>query len=144
MFGDTGGPGSADVGPQYDGPGSIADPDMAAWLGATGIDTSAISFREIWNNVCSVSTIPATDEHGAAIEVTPKIWTQGRQLQNACGGGDFPYTVTFPYGCGRVLYTTYHTVGAMVGEHPDLYPQEMILLYLVMEIGVCSDEVIIW
>jgi hypothetical protein len=144
MYGDGGSPGDADVVPAYDGPGRVIDPEMAAWLDAMGIDPADVTFEEIFDNICSLGTIRATDEDGAPVDVTPKTWAEGPQLENACGGGDYPYTVTFPYGCGRVLFTTYHTVGAMGGTHPDLLTQEKILLYLVMEIGVCTDEVILW
>ena len=47
-------------------------------------------------------------------------------------------TATFePTGCGRVLYTTYHSVPS---EHVGLLPQERILAYLLMEIGVCTSD----
>lgn len=144
MFGDGGRPGDADVTPAYDGPGRVVDTDMADWLRAMDIDPDNMTFQEIYDNICSIGTIRATDEDGNPVDVTPKIWAQGRQLENSCGSGDYPFTVTFPYGCGRVLYTSYHTVGRMGGTHPDLMPQERILLYLIMEIGVCTDEVIIW
>ena len=50
-------------------------------------------------------------------------------------------TVTFePTGCGRVMYSTYHTTA---GRHAGLYPQERILLYLIMEIALCSDHPIV-
>jgi hypothetical protein len=50
-------------------------------------------------------------------------------------------TVSFQYGCGRVLFTTYHTVGTTGGgRHPGLYEQELTLFYLIMEIGVCQDQ----
>jgi hypothetical protein len=120
------------------------DEDMAAWLRAMGDTPDAMTFDEIYNNICSLGTIAATDEDGNPIDVTPKTWAQGRQLANQCGGGEYPYTVSFPFGCGRVLFTDYHTVGEMGGTHPGLLPQEKILLYLVMEIGICTDEVIIW
>lgn len=144
MRGDGGSPGDADVTPDYDGPGRVVDTDMAAWLSAMGNDPTSMTFEEIYDNICSLGTIHATDEEGTPVDVTPKIWAEGRQLANACGSGDYPYTVTFPFGCGRVLYTSYHTVGAMGETHADLMPQERILLYLIMEIGVCTDEVIIW
>ena len=51
----------------------------------------------------------------------------------------YPMTLGFPYGCGRVLYTTYHTVGEMSGPHAGLEVQERILVYLIMEIGVCQS-----
>ena len=48
-----------------------------------------------------------------------------------------PLTVTFePAGCGRVMYSTYHTTDT---SHVGLVPQERILLYLIMEIGVCKE-----
>ena len=58
-------------------------------------------------------------------------------------GPPHPLTVSWPYNCGRVLYTTYHSVGAMGGTHSGLLPQEEILFYLVMEIGLCQDEVVV-
>ncbi len=43
-----------------------------------------------------------------------------------------PLTVTFPFGAGRVLYTSYHTVEADKGG--DLLPQEQVLAYLMFEL----------
>lgn len=46
-----------------------------------------------------------------------------------------PLTVTFePAGCGRVVFSTYHTTDFV---HVGLAPQERVLLYLIMEIGTC-------
>jgi hypothetical protein len=142
LYGDHGSPGDADVTPDYDGPGHVVDSDMSAWLRAMGNDPDNITFEEIYDNICSLGTIHATDEEGAPVDVTPYTWAEGRQLANACGSGNYPFTVTFPFGCGRVLYTNYHTVGQMGTTHPDLMPQERILLYLIMEIGVCQDEIL--
>jgi hypothetical protein len=50
-------------------------------------------------------------------------------------------SVTYePAGCGRVLYSTYHTTDF---THEGLAPQERILAYLIMEIGICKDGPII-
>jgi hypothetical protein len=52
--------------------------------------------------------------------------------------------VSWPYGCGRVLFTTYHTVGDTTGgKHPGFLTQELILWYLIMEIQVCQEDVLI-
>jgi hypothetical protein len=52
-----------------------------------------------------------------------------------------PFTISFQYGCGRILFTTYHTVGTTgSGRHPGLYEQELTLFYLIMEIGVCQED----
>ena len=72
---------------------------------------------------------------------TPKAWVTGSNSGPFGGGARHPLTVTFePAGCGRVLYSTYHTTET---AHAGLYPQERILLYLIMEIGVCSDNPVI-
>ena len=52
--------------------------------------------------------------------------------------GPKPLAVTYePTGCGKVLYTTFQTANA---SHVGLYPQERILIYLIMEIQTCSDN----
>ncbi len=141
MYGDDSTIGAADTTPSYDGPGRVVDDDLAAWLNAMGHNPANVSFREIFDNICGLGTWTGVNEDGDTVSITPKRWAEGPQLQNRCGSGDYPYTVTFPYGCGRVLFTTYHSVGAMAGSHEGLYEQEKILFYLVMEIGVCTDEV---
>jgi hypothetical protein len=52
-----------------------------------------------------------------------------------------PLTVTFePNGCGRVMYSTYHTADL---SHPGLLPQERVLLYLILQIGECKSGPVI-
>ena len=50
-------------------------------------------------------------------------------------------TLSFPFGCGRVMYTTYHTVGTATNRHPGLKTQELLLWQLVLELSLCSDGV---
>jgi hypothetical protein len=45
-----------------------------------------------------------------------------------------------PTGCGRVLFSTYQTAN---GQHAGIFPQERVLMYLIGEIGVCTDNVIV-
>jgi len=48
-----------------------------------------------------------------------------------------PLTVTFePVGCGRVMFSTYHTTDH---THVGLTAQERVLIYLIMEMLVCHD-----
>ena len=81
--------------------------------------------------------------NGQPVIDMPKAWVTGSNSGPLGGGGaKKPLTVTFePAGCGRVLYSTYHTTE---GAHLGLFPQERILLYLIMEIGVCSDNPVIF
>ena len=129
----------------YDATGAVHQPDLAAWLSALGTDPTNITFRELEDNICGVGTIMGTDEDtGLPVPVPVTILADGPQVDHACGGGNLPYTVMFPYHCGRVLYSTYHTVGFAGGPHPGLEAQELMLLYMAMEIGICDDEPIIW
>ena len=41
------------------------------------------------------------------------------------------------YGCGRMMYSTFETSSV---AHLGLNPQELVLLYLILEIGVCHDK----
>ncbi len=131
----------------YDSTGAVHDADLAAWLGALTppIDPASILFQELEDNVCGVGTITGTNpETGETVPVPVTILADGPQTNHPCGAGNLPFTVMFPFGCGRVLYSTYHTIGFTGETHPELRPQELMLLYAAMEIGICTDTVIIW
>jgi hypothetical protein len=50
--------------------------------------------------------------------------------------------VSWPYYCGKVLYTVYHTHSGW--EEPyELLLQEKIMMYLIMEIQTCSTGPIV-
>ncbi|RMH41738.1 MAG: hypothetical protein D6689_10170 [Deltaproteobacteria bacterium] len=86
------------------------------------------------------------DDEGLPVFDEPKAWVIGDEdgtpaTCTGTGDGCSPFTVTFePAGCGRVLYSTYHTAD---NPHVGLVPQERVLLYLIMEIGVCKSGPIV-
>jgi hypothetical protein len=41
------------------------------------------------------------------------------------------------YGCGRMMYSTFENSS---NAHAGLNPQELGLLYMILEIGVCFSE----
>lgn len=146
--------GNAD-GDAYDSSDADAvDPALAAWLGAqhgpspssaTSAAINAHHFEAVdnWNFVQQLTQVQVgVDTSGMPVMDSPKAWVTGSNAGPFGGGGTrHPLTVTFePAGCGRVMYSTYHTTE---GGHLGLYPQERILLYLIMEIGVCSDNPVI-
>ena len=145
--------GNAD-GDAYDSNDADAiDPSLAAWLGAqrgptpSSATSAAINphhFEAVdnWNFIQQLTQIQiGVDTNGQPVMDTPKAWVTGTNSGPFGGGTRHPLTVTFePAGCGRVMYSTYHTTE---GGHRGLYPQERILLYLIMEIGVCSDNPVI-
>lgn len=130
---------------EFDTTGHSTDADLSNWLLAIGDPATNIDFIENWDCIQSLGTVPGFDEEGNPISITPYTWAAGPVTRsNSCIAGDAPLTITFPYGCGKVLFTTYHTVGAMGGEsRANLMTQEKILFYLILEIGLCTEEVIV-
>jgi hypothetical protein len=115
---------------------TVTDPALKEWLrgvGALGAgDTVHLKhFLEGW-----VQMLSYTD--------AVKEWISGP----VPGRGNRPLTVTFDYNqCGRVLYSSYHTLGrdpaSFLTPYPayclaaPLSPQERILEYLIFEISSC-------
>ena len=71
--------------------------------------------------------------NGKPKSIAPRIW-----MGNNAG---HPATVSFEHGCGRVLFSTYHTEGetvdAAVPRVAGLLPQELALLYVILQVDVC-------
>lgn len=146
-------PPNCNHGPPFESPATSPDSALAAWLDAQGL-LADLHTDENWNTIGSLGTgevgkDPAT---GQPLIQGPKTWVEGPwsyAKDDLEGVGEdpatwdlssHPQTLSWPYNCGRVLYTTYHTVGTTAGgKHPDLLPQEMILFYLLMEITVCPE-----
>lgn len=120
--------GSACLDSSYDAPATVEDPDMQAWLAAQGINSFTLEAN--WTAVDQVHTVPSTDADGNPIDVTPKVWVSGQTPS----WGQKPCTVSFERGCGRVLFSTYHTEGT---GGSSLLAQEKALLYVLLEVGVC-------
>lgn len=104
------------------------DPDLAAWLGAQGITSP--TFEKAYTRIKALHSVDTTDLNGQPTTVTPKTWISG-QTPN----GDRPLTISFEQQCGRVLFSTYHSESSS-----GLLPQELALLYVQLEVGVCIDD----
>ena len=103
------------------------DTDLAAWLAAQGQSLDTV--KDAWTHITGVHETADTDANGNPVKETPKVWVHAN--------GE-PATTSFKHGCGRVLYTTYHTQPSSSTSGP-LEPQALALLYLVLEVGVCID-----
>ena len=97
----------------------------------TTYDASRFEVEGNWNYIEEVVTTQVgMDAYGEPLFDEPVVYVEGSAPYDV-----HPLTVTFePTGCGRVLYSTYHTTD---DTHVGLTPQERVLLYLIMEIGVC-------
>jgi hypothetical protein len=143
--------GSADGG-LYESPdGKAVDPDLAAWLGlqmgpqengAPGLyNPNMFEVTDNWNWIKKLNPVMiGTDMMGMPVYDQPKTWVTGSKPGTTTAANK-PLAVTYePTGCGKVLYTTFQTANA---SHVGLYPQERILIYLIMEIQTCSDNPIL-
>lgn len=119
--GETGTLGSACQSGAYDTTAQVTDPGLSAWLSALGDPTPTL--KQSWTSIKSVSPQPGTDQDGKPTTITPKVWMSGNGK---------PMTVSFQNGCGRVLFSTYHTEAS-----DQLLSQEKALLYVLLEVGVC-------
>ena len=128
--GDNGSFGSAESG-YYDAPATAADPDLAAWLSAQGIN--GFTAEANWTIISSVNNYDAPDENGANMTFTPTTWVTG----DVPGSGNRPLTVSYQHGCGRALFSTYHTESGS----DTLLVQERALLYIILEVAVCIGDI---
>jgi len=142
--------GSADNGP-YDSLADVNDDDLLAWLEALPAQFGDINplndephptlgqlpqvmTVDNWSGITQTLQVMADDGKGGMVDVSHKVWLEGP-------GGDpaaiHPLTVTGQFGCGKLQFTSYHT--AEFFDYVGLSPQELVLLYTILEIGSCQE-----
>lgn len=114
----------------YDAPATATDTGLAAWLAAQGIVNFTAEAN--WTIIDHTSTYNAPDEDANMTSFDPTVWVTGQVPSE----GTLPCTTSFQYGCGRALFSTYHTEAGWA----QLMPQELALLYIILEIGVCVGD----
>ena len=131
--------GSADsLSSAFDTRGRALDFGLREWLAAIAEPADGVSIGVNWDCIEGLGTVPGFDEHGNPISITPIPWVAGPITRShACMSGNAPLTVIFPNACGRILYTTSHSMGMESFGNPDLTSQERILLYLILEMLSC-------
>lgn len=144
-------PGSANGSPYTSNDAEAVDQDLGSWLGLqfgpTPNDPTPTMYNptnfQVTGNYNWISALASVqtgmDPEGLPVYDDPKAWVIGSGPST--GGQKQPLLVTFePTGCGRVMFSTFQTATT---RHAGIYPQERILLYLIAEIGVCSDTPIV-
>lgn len=121
--------GSACEKTSYDAPAVVDDGELHDWLGAIG--HGSVTLKASWTTMTGVHEVDATDADGNPKKVTPHVWMSAQKPD-----GTHPATVSFERGCGRVMFSTFHTAGA---ARDPLMAQEKALLYVLLEVGVCID-----
>ena len=107
-----------------------ADAGLMSWLTAQG--QTLTSVKDAWTYVTSVHPKADVDPNGQPVTSTPKVWVEAESK---------PASTSFQHGCGRSLYTTYHTQPTSE-TNAGLEPQALALLYMILEVGVCVDPLI--
>ncbi|MCB9540385.1 MAG: hypothetical protein H6704_29565 [Myxococcales bacterium] len=130
------------------------DPDLAAWLDVVGVSPDGrVQTSGNWVNLNGVGGGEQCCRDGAPVEVTPTVVMSGPNGVDPfignfgpshptwdaaeAEGANRPHTLRFPFGCGEVMYSTYHTVDDQ-RRTADLRPQELVLLWLILEINECN------
>ncbi|MCX4247656.1 hypothetical protein [Paraliomyxa miuraensis] len=134
----------------YDTTGLVQDSEMLAWLQALPaplkdvgggypnlLSLPTVELIDNWSGVDAIPPIIVQDEDGMDVDVGHHTWVEGACPVCSPSNQLRPMTISAQYGCGRLMFSTYHTAE---GAHPGLIPQELILLYIILEIGVCHDE----
>ncbi len=146
-------PNAADLG-SYDANATVLDMNLLDWLMAlppglkdinplndemhpTLNDLPAfVTTVDNFSVVQMVHPILVDDGEGGMIDVGHKVWLEGSD--NFGGGPPHPLTITGQFGCGRIQFTSYHA--AEFFDYVGLSPQELVLLYTILEIGVCQEN----
>lgn len=146
---------------RYESDNRAMDLNLADWLTDMGASTDGTLLTlDNWVNLNGVGTVSeCCDSDGDWVEVTPQAVMTGPNFVERIIGdsgpshdnweaaelvnANYPHTVRFPYGCGEVMYSTYHTVES-ADRTANLRPQELVLLYLILEINQCNPNPVKW
>jgi len=116
----------------YTTSGALLDPNLAAWMSVvTSHDPNQVPFH---NGYVTIDAIHEVDDgHGLEEDnyvVKPYTWVQ----DNGSYPGS-PLMVTYNYDFGKVFYSVYETSAPATA----LTAQEYVLLYVILEVGVCTN-----
>ncbi len=132
---------AGDIG-SWNSHGNIENPDMIDWLAvvAGGESPTYYPLEGGWILIDSLS-FNSYDGHGALDDgaiggpVVPTVW-----VSDVESNPGHPLTITYPYDCGKIFYSTYQVVES--GGSTQIRAQEWILIYLFYEVGVCEGDYI--
>lgn len=139
-----------DLQPAYDVVGNVVDADLLAWLSALppsladigqGFSTlnalPAITLVKNYSGIDAIYDIFVQNEEGEDVNVGHHTWIEGPCTSCDDSSVIRPMGISAEYGCGRMMYSTYESSST---AHTGLSPQELALLYIILEIGVCFGE----
>ncbi len=139
-----------DIQPAYDVEGTVVDEDLLAWLEAlppelkdigggnpTLANLPGVELMLNYSGIDTISPVIVQDEDGNDVDVGHHTWVEGPCTSCSSPQTIRPMAVSGQWGCGRMMYSTFENSSV---PHPGLNPQELILLYMILEISVCHEE----
>jgi hypothetical protein len=142
-------PGMPDIQPAYTVDGTVLDPDLLAWLQAlpdplknvgagnpTLYDLPQVELRLNYSGIDAIYDVVVEDDEGNPVDVGHHTWVEGPCTSCSNSNMIRPMAISGQYGCGRMMYSTFENSSV---AHDGLNPQELILLYMILEISVCHD-----
>jgi hypothetical protein len=120
----------------YSTTGQVNDDAMATWLElVSGQPSNAFPFTDGYVKIDALNTV--ADGHGLDTDggaVIPKAWVTDNQAYPGS-----PLIVTYNWECGKTFYSVYETSHVASAA---IQPQEYVLLYVILEVGVCQGSYI--
>lgn len=143
--------GSADNG-SYDSLATVLDDDLLEWLGALpdaykdinpfnddthpAVDSlPTLMTLDNWSGIDATLPVLVDDGLGGQVDVGHKVWLEG---PGGLPAAVHPLTVTGQFGCGKIQFTSYHAA-EFTNTYVGLSPQELVLIYTILEIGGCQQ-----
>ncbi len=139
-----------DIQPAYTVDGQVLDPEMLAWLQAlppalkdVGGGNPTLNMLPMvqlilnYTGIDAVHEILVQDQDGNDVNVGPYTWVEGPCTSCSDPNLVRPMAITGSYGCGRLLYSTFENSSV---AHQGLNPQELILMYMILEISACHGS----
>ncbi|MFO7566016.1 MAG: hypothetical protein R6X02_25455 [Enhygromyxa sp.] len=142
--------GMPDIQPAYTSNGAVVDQDLLAWLQAlppslkdigggnpTLYNLPAITTLLNYSGIDEIAEIIVQNDEGEDVNVGHHTWVEGPCGSCADPNVVRPMAISGQYGCGRMMYSTFENSST---NHQGLNPQELVLLYMILEIGVCFGD----
>ncbi len=141
----------------YDSLATVLDDGLLAWLEAlpdplkdinplndefhpTLFQLPQVLTVDNWSGIqYPLPEVLVDDGMGGQVNVGHTAWLEGPGDNFDIPNNEIlPLTVTGQYGCGKIQFTSYHT--AEFFDYVGLSPQELVLIYTILEIGVCQAD----
>jgi len=90
-----------------------------------------------YSGIETIAPVIVQDDEGNDVDVGHHTWVEGPCTSCSDPGKIRPMAISGQWGCGRMMYSTFENSSV---PHEGLNPQELILLYMILEISVCHEE----